>query len=524
MEQIVECVPNFSEGRNQATIAALVAAIKSVPGVFLLDQEMDSDHHRAVLTFAGIPAGVAEAAYQVARVATSLIDLRSHHGGHPRVGATDVVPFIPIKGATMEDCVTLARDVGSRIATELQIPVFLYERAASADHRRNLENIRKGGLEGLAERMRSDPGWSPDFGPSALHPTAGATIVGARAPLIAFNVNLQSHDLNAAKAIAKKVRFSSGGLPCVKAMGVELATRGLVQVSMNLTNFEETPIQVAFEAVKREAEERGIQVLGSEVVGLVPGAALLHAAAHCLKLEGFDRSQVLETRLERAMAGGLHEQGAAVRGVCSAGMNELSGSVTDFLETLSAGTPTPGGGSVAALAGALAASLGIMACRIGPSKQASTLKSGSVAQRLSMIEQRLLKLRTRFQNLVQADAEAYESVLRAFRLPKTEPGRAQAICAGLQVATQVPLETATVATATVTLLREVRPLVKPAVSTDLEVGIQMGIAAIEGARANVLANLKNQTNQELVAAASAKLKDIEQRLAELRCETTQTSS
>lgn len=516
MEQLVECVPNFSEGRNRETVEALVAAVKSVPGVFLLDQEMDHDHHRAVLTFAGFPPAVAEAAFQVTRVAKGRIDLRDHHGEHPRVGATDVVPFIPIKGMTMEDCVTLARDVGRRMATELNLPVFLYERAASAEHRRNLENIRKGGLEGLAERMQRDPGWAPDFGPSTLHPTAGATIVGARSPLIAFNVNLQSDDLNLAKTIAKKVRFSSGGLPYVKAMGVELATRRMVQVSMNLTNFEETPVHVAFEAVKREAEERGVQVSGSEVIGLVPAAALLHAAVHCLKLEGFDRSQVLETRLEQVMAGGPRDQRSVGGGPQSAEASYMTASVSEFLETVSAGTPTPGGGSVAALAGAFAASLGIMACRIGPSKQASTLDSETVAQRLSLIEQRLLELRARFQSLVQADAEAYESVLRAYRLPKTEPGRARAISAGLLVATQVPLETATLATETVALLCEVRPRVKPAVSTDLEVGIQMGIAAIEGARANVLANLKNQTNQGLVAAASATLKDIEQRLAEVR--------
>ncbi len=510
MEKLVECVQNFSEGRNQETVDALVAAIRSVPGVFLLDQEMDHDHHRAVLTFAGSPAGVAEAAFQVTRLARSLIDLRDHRGGHPRVGATDVVPFVPIKGATMEDCVTLAGEVGRRIATELNLPVFLYERAASAEHRRNLENIRKGGLEGLAERMQGDPGWAPDFGPSTLHPTAGATIVGARAPLIAFNVNLHSDDLNMAKAIAKKVRFSSGGLPYVKAMGVELATRRMVQVSMNLTNFEETPVYVAFEAVKREAEERGVQVSGSEVIGLVPAAALLHTAAHCLKLEGFDRCQILETRLEQVMAGGLRDQWAA-------GVSYMTGSVLEFLDTLSAGRPTPGGGSVAALAGALAAALGVMACRIGPSKQPSIQESEHGGQSLSMIEQRLLELRARFQGLVQADAEAYERVLQAYRLPKTEPGRANAISAGLQAATEIPLETATLAMETMTLLRELRPRVKPAVSTDLEVGIRMGIAAIEGARANVLANVQSQTNQDIVAAASAKLKDIERHLAEVRC-------
>lgn len=497
MEQLVECVPNFSEGRNRETVEALVAAVKSVPGVFLLDQEMDHDHHRAVLTFAGLPPAVVEAAFRVTRVAKSRIDLRDHHGEHPRVGATDVVPFIPMKGMTMEDCVTLARQVGARIGTELGIPVFLYERAASGEHRRNLENIRKGGLEGLAERMQIDPGWAPDFGPSTLHPTAGATIVGARAPLVAFNVNLQSEDLNAARAIAKKVRFSSGGLPSVKAMGVELTTRRLVQVSMNLTNFEETPMHVAFEAVKREAEKQGLQVLGSEVVGLVPEAALLHAAEHGLRLERFDRSQVLETRLAQVMTAG-----AAATAVLSA-----------FLESLSAGTPTPGGGSVAALGGALSAALGIMACRIGPSKQASTRESADVMQRLSAIEHRLLEVRARFQTLVESDAEAYEGVLQAYRLPKSDPGRARAISAALQVATEVPLETAALAMETLTLLRELGSLVKSAVSTDLDVGIRMGIAAVEGARANVQVNLKSQTDQEAVTAASVKLKEIEQRLA-----------
>jgi glutamate formiminotransferase/glutamate formiminotransferase/formiminotetrahydrofolate cyclodeaminase len=506
MEPLVECVPNFSEGRNRETIEALVSAVTSVPSVYLLDREMDYDHHRAVLTFAGPPPAVIEAAFHVTRVARSLIDLRGHQGGHPRVGATDVVPFIPIKGLTMDDCVTLARQLGARIGRELEIPVFLYERAATGDHRRNLENIRKGGLEGLAQRMQLDPGWAPDFGPSTLHPTAGATIVGARAPLIAFNVNLQSEDLNAAKAIAKKVRFSSGGLPCVKAMGVALATRRLVQVSMNLTNVDETPVHVAFEAVKREAEQQGLHVLGSEIVGLVPEAALQHAAEHGLRLEGFDRSQVLETRLAQVMTASAAASG-------SAGIASGTASLQGFLDALSAGTPTPGGGSVAALGGALSAALGIMACRIGPSKQASTRESAEVTHRLSAIEHRLLEVRARLHTLVQSDAEAYAGVLHAYRLPKSDPGRTRAISVALQVATEVPLETATLAMETLTLLRELGTHVKPAVLTDLEVGIQMGMAAVEGARVNVQANLKSQTDQESVAAASAKLAAIAQRLA-----------
>ncbi|HJU04624.1 MAG TPA: glutamate formimidoyltransferase, partial [Nitrospiraceae bacterium] len=302
METLIECVPNFSEGRNPETIRALVAAIRAIPDVFLIDEEMDQDHHRSVLTFVGAPDAVAEAAFQVTRVATDLIDLRGHQGGHPRVGATDVVPFVPIRGTSMEDCVELARKVGERIGRELQISVFLYERAAPHPDRSKLEVIRKGGLEGLAGRMEIETSWAPDFGPPRLHPTAGAIVVGARPPLIAYNVNLQSDDLTVAKAIAKTIRFSSGGLPSLKAIGVELASRHLVQVSMNLTNFEETPIHVAFEAVSREAASRGITVAGSEIIGLVPERALMQVAEHSLKLEHFDPTQVLETRLELVLA------------------------------------------------------------------------------------------------------------------------------------------------------------------------------------------------------------------------------
>lgn len=229
MTQIVECVPNFSEGRNPEVIQALAALVRSVPGVVLLDETKDPDHHRAVLTFAGRPYAVAEVAFQMARLASQLIDLRSHQGEHPRVGATDVMPFVPIRDISMQDCVQLARMVGQRIGNELKIPVFLYEQAASKPERKQLEWIRKGGMKGLADRMASDPGWAPDFGPKQLHPSAGATVVGARWPLIAFNVSLKTQDLSVAKAIAKVVRQSSGGLPSVKAIGVDLRSQGLVQ-------------------------------------------------------------------------------------------------------------------------------------------------------------------------------------------------------------------------------------------------------------------------------------------------------
>ena len=303
--RIVECVPNFSEGRNVATVRALTDAVCAVPGVVLLDQTMDPDHHRAVLTFAGAPEAVAEAAFHAAKTAAAHIDLRTHQGEHPRVGATDVVPFVPIRGVTMRECVELARTVGRRIGEELKIPVFLYEQAATRPDHARLETIRLGGLTGLAHRMETDPDWTPDFGPPRLHPTAGATAVGARRILVAFNVNLKTNDLGIAKAIAKTVRQSSGGLAHVKAIGVPLASRGHVQVAMNLVNIDDTPVHVAFEAVRRAAEQRGVQVAGSELIGLVPRQAVAQARTAGIQIDSFDPSKVLEARLEQAGLGDL---------------------------------------------------------------------------------------------------------------------------------------------------------------------------------------------------------------------------
>jgi len=303
--RIVECVPNFSEGRDAVTMRALIEAVRAVPGVAVLDHTMDPDHDRAVLTFAGAPEPVAEAAFQAAKTATALIDLRRHQGAHPRVGATDVIPFVPIRGVAMRDCVALANIVGRRIGGELKIPVFLYEQAATRPDRARLETIRLGGPAGLTHRMETNPEWTPDFGPHRLHPTAGATVIGARPILVAFNVNLGTNDLGIAKAIAKAVRQSSGGLEHVKAIGIPLTSRGHVQVAMNLVNIDETPVHVVFEAVRREAGRFGVQVAGSELVGLVPRRAVLQAEAQGRLIDSFDPSKILETRLERAGFGGL---------------------------------------------------------------------------------------------------------------------------------------------------------------------------------------------------------------------------
>ncbi|MEW6543683.1 MAG: glutamate formimidoyltransferase [Nitrospirota bacterium] len=511
MQRLIECVPNFSEGRRAETVNRLVAAVRSVPGVFLLDQEMDADHHRSVLTFVGEPDAVGEAAFRVTQAATELIDLRRHEGEHPRVGATDVVPFVPIRGVTMGECVALAKRVGARIGSELRIPVFLYERAAANQDRARLEVIRKGGLEGLAGRMTAQA-WQPDFGPAALHPTAGATVVGARPPLIAYNVNLQTDDLEAAKTIAKKVRFSSGGLPAVKAIGVELRSRGLVQVSMNLTNFEETPIHVAYEAVRREAEQRGIRVVESQVVGLVPQRALVQAAEHLLKLEGFDPMQVLEARLESVLA----KEAGALAGTAG----DWSSALSPFLDALSAGTPTPGGGSAAALAGALAASLGVMGCKVGPPKptagQGQPKPSADEPASLEQMERRLAQLRAELHRLVRADADAYEAVVRAYRLPKEDKARSEHIAASLAAATLVPLETATLAGEVASLLRSVMGKTKQSVTPDLRVGLLLAMAAVEGGLENVAVNLKAQSNQQLISDVQGKVAALQQRLVELK--------
>ena len=510
MDRLVECVPNFSEGRNPETVKALVACIQAIPGVFLLDQEMDWDHHRAVLTFVGEPEAVGEAALSVTRQAAGLIDLASHQGGHPRVGATDVVPFVPVRGVTMEDCVTLARKVGERIGREVGIPVFLYQRAALQPGRVNLEEIRRGGLEGLGQRMQTDPSWAPDFGPARLHPTAGATVVGARPPLIAYNVNLKSQDLSMARDIAKVVRASGGGLPQVKAIGVELTSRRLVQVSMNLTNFEETPMHTAFEAVRREAERRGLEVCGSEVIGLVPQRAMVQAAEVYLQLEGFDPNQVLETRLEMILAakgkGGVSDSPAWLTGL------------PGFLDAVAAGTPTPGGGSVAALAGTLAVALGVMACRVGvPTQQkAGDATDSSAEPALLDMERRLHEIGERLRHLIQADAEAYDSVLRAYRLPKDDSSRPAAISTSLRQATAVPLETATYSSEVASLLSVLLLKTKPAVASDLKVGLSLAAAAIEGGLENAGTNIKALKNHSVTDDLSKKIADLKERLVQLK--------
>ena len=293
---LIECIPNVSEGRRLEIVGAMAAAIRAVPGVRLLDHSSDPSHNRSVFTLAGDADGVARAVLALFERAVADIDLRRHSGEHPRLGAVDVVPFVPIEGVTMADCVALAKRVGAEVASRFRVPVYLYEEASTNPVRKNLEDIRRGEFEGLAAKMTT-AGWTPDFGPAAPHPSAGATVIGARMPLIAYNINLATDRLDVAKKIAAAIRHSSGGDRFVKAMGIKIEDRGIVQVSMNLTNFEKTPIFRVFETVKREADRYGVSILESEIVGLVPSAALMSAAEFYLQIEGFKPEQVLENKL-----------------------------------------------------------------------------------------------------------------------------------------------------------------------------------------------------------------------------------
>jgi len=299
MPRIIESVPNISEGRRADVVEAAVSALKGVPGLRVLDVQSDKDHNRSVLTLVGDETSLKAGLLALFEVATGRIDLRTHQGEHPRVGAVDVVPFIPIEGATMKDCVALAREVGQAVAERFGVPVFLYEEAATAPHRRNLEDVRRGQFEALAERMR-DPAWQPDFGPTAPHPSAGAVVVGARMPLIAYNINLGTPDVEIARRIAKGIRHSSGGYRFVKAMGVMLEERNLAQVSINMTDYKKTPLFRVFETVRAEAARYGVSVVGSEIVGLVPSEALIDAADYFLRLEEFDPDQILERKVRQS--------------------------------------------------------------------------------------------------------------------------------------------------------------------------------------------------------------------------------
>ncbi|MGA7106331.1 MAG: glutamate formimidoyltransferase [Terracidiphilus sp.] len=466
---LVECVPNFSEGRDKAKVDAIVEAMK-VPGVFLLDREMDSDHNRCVITLVGEREAIQEAAIRGVGKAAELIDLTQHQGAHPRMGAADVVPFIPIDGVTIEDCVAMAQHVGAAIASRFGIPVYLYEAAAATPERQNLENIRRGQFEGIRAEIATNPARKPDFGEARVHPTAGATVVGARKFLVAYNVFLNTPNVDIAKKIAKAVRFSTGGLRFVKGAG--FLVRGMAQVSMNLTDFEQTPIHRVFEFVKREAARYGAVPVSSEIVGLIPKLALEQAAEWFLQVENFDSSLILENRLAAVMSGKM-----AVGG--------LRAGIEPFIEQLAAATATPGGGSAAAASGAMAAGLATMVAGMSRGKKAYVQYENPLSEALA----RLAVLREELKAAIDADAESYAVVMKAYKAAKESAVAANLISAALRQATSVPLSVAEKASEVGRIATELKPITNPRMESDLTTSLALAKAAVEGALANVKINL-----------------------------------
>jgi glutamate formiminotransferase/formiminotetrahydrofolate cyclodeaminase len=466
MSKLVECVPNFSEGRDRALLLELEHAVTAVPGVRLLDIQSDTSHHRSVFTFIGSPDAVAEAAFQAMAVATARIDLTRHKGEHPRMGATDVVPFIPVSGVTMQECVGLARALGERVGRELGIPVFLYARAATRTDRESLPAIRKGEFEALRESIGRDADKAPDFGPPHIHATAGATAIGARPFLVAYNIYLDTTDIVLAERIAKEIRASSGGLPAVQAKGFEVA--GRAQVSMNLLDIDVTSPAAVFAAVRDKARAAGVAIHSSELVGLIPERAILGAAEHHLLLPDV-RPHLLEARIRAA-------QGPTL----DAWIDDLAGS-----------QPTPGGGSAAALAGALAAALAAMVGRLTVGRKAYA----AVADEFAGIVAEGDRLRAGLRRLVDEDAAAYTLVSAAYKLPKgtaaEQAQRTAAIDAALLGAAAVPLETARQAAAVARLARRAAQAGNRNAVSDAATAALLAETAATAAAYNVEVNVKS---------------------------------
>jgi glutamate formiminotransferase len=480
MNRIVECVPNFSEGRRSEIIDAIVQSITSAGNIYLLGREMDADHNRAVITIAAAPEAIGEAVIRGVETAIKHIDLTQQRGEHPRIGAADVIPFVPIRGVSLADCVEIAKKTGAEIAQRLKIPIYLYEAAATRPDRANLENVRRGQFEGLRDEIVTNPDRKPDFGEARIHPTAGATAVGARKPLVAYNINLNTPEVGIAKQIAKRIRFSSGGFRNVKAMGVLLKDRNQAQVSMNLTDFEQTSMEIVFETVRREAERYGVTVGSSEIVGLVPQKALQKTAEFYLRVENFKPEMILENRLEQVMSGGRGSEGEK-------SPTPFADIVRPFVDRVASPQAVPGGGAVAALAGALGAALGQMAIGITKGKK----NYAQHAERFSDALDRLAPYTSTLLELIDADAEAYSRVMEAYKLPKESPERPRMVQSRLIRATDVPSRTANCAAEALRVLEQLRPIIHINVASDLQVGMQMLRSCLRGAIANMRTNLSD---------------------------------
>lgn len=499
MTTLIECIPNFSEARRPEVIDQIVAAITSVEGARLLDRSSDLDHNRTVLTFAGPPFAVEEAAFRAIQTAAELIDLDAHTGEHPRIGATDVVPFVPLSNASMQDCVEIARRVGQRVGDELRIPVYLYEAAATRPERTNLENIRRGQYEGLKSEIESDPKRQPDFGPSKL-PKAGATVIGARNPLIAFNVYLTTGDVDIAKKIAKAVRHSGGGFHYAKGLG--LLVEGRAQVSMNLTNFRETPLARVVEFIRREAERYGVGIHHSELVGLIPQEALVDAAVWYTQLDQFSKEQILESRLFATTSADGSD----------------SPKPASFIEELAAPTPTPGGGSAAAYAGAMGAALVAMVAGVTIGKK----KYAEVEAEMQAIRVVAENLRKELTQAVDDDASSFEVLMATFKLPKEtdeqKEARQSAIIKATLNAAHVPLHVAEDAVKVMELAIKCAIHGLQSAMSDAMSGFAMSRAALTAAGYNVRININSLEDKSVGERMLAELADLESRAATLEAE------
>jgi glutamate formiminotransferase/formiminotetrahydrofolate cyclodeaminase len=485
---LVECVPNFSEGRRQEVVEAIVSVIRSSAKVRVLDVRSDPDHNRTVVTMVGEPREVVESAFAAIKKAAELIDMDLHQGEHPRIGATDVVPFVPVSGITLEECVPLARGLAERVSRELGIPTYLYEAAASSPERADLASLRRGQYEGLKEAIRTDPGRKPDFGPSEL-PKAGATVIGAREFLIAYNAYLNTSDVEKAKEIAKRIREKGGGFPFVKAMGFH--TRPYVQVSMNLTNFRRTPMHQVLEAIRTEAGRMSLEVTETEVYGMVPADALFDAAEHELQLgKGWTREQVIERRLEG------HDEGSRL-------LRSLA--LEGFLDRLASAEPTPGGGSASCLMGAMGAALGAMVCRLTIGKKGYEGVQALMQEELERFEM----LRKALTSLIDEDADSYHGVMEAFKLPKSteeeRSARSQAIQEATKLAAEAPIRTAALCKEVIDRLAQVGPRCNKNAASDAAVGLDSALSGLLGAALNVEINLSSIKDERYRADARARL-------------------
>jgi len=494
---LVECIPNYSEARRPEVVEAILDSIRAVSGVHILDRHSDLDHNRTVVTMIGAPAAVEEAAFQSIKKAAELINLDEHTGAHPRIGATDVVPFVPIADMTMGECVEIARRLAKRVSVELTIPVYLYEEAATRPERQNLETIRKGQYEGLKEEILTSPERTPDFGPAKLG-TAGATVIGARQPLIAFNVYLTTNDITVAQKIAKAVRNSSGGLRFVKGMGVMV--EGRAQVSMNLTNYRQTPIARVVEMVRREAERYGVGIHHSELVGLVPQEALIDAAVWYTQLDQFEPAQILESRLFEA----------------SRSSDAQAAAVPDFVTELASANPTPGGGSAAAHTAAEAAALVAMVGRVTVGKK----KYADVEARMWPMIETADELRACLVRAVDEDAASFMGFIAATKLPKETPEQVEAREKAMEAATlesaRVPYETVKMAYAAMELAVTAAELGNLNAISDAASAVNLAAAAIDCAGLNILVNVKNLKDSAPAKEYIQGLKDHQKKARKLK--------